>query len=185
MITLQGCFNSIDYNLPTDILLGLVLIVGLGFLYEKTFYMTFSWYMIVAIIPIIIVFQISSFTADKVESKPKLENIPQVKTDDALSLFASLLFWLIPIIIEAGFGGLLVCIKYQISGKISLDDVYLICEIIPICLLLIPCFFVNLREMLPNYTKTYIYDSMNILGIAANILVLVFGGWLTVTAINT
>jgi hypothetical protein len=181
-----------DYNLIADILLGLVMIVSIGFLYEMTSYMTFDWYIwiayipiAIAMIPIVSIVQISSLVKGEVKSEPELQNITRTKTDNVLSLFAALVFWLIPIVIEAGFASLAVFSKYKAFGSISTDDVYCICEIIPICLLLIPCLFVKLRDSLPKYTKSYIYDSMNIVGVATNILVLVFSGWLTVTAINT
>jgi hypothetical protein len=174
-----------DYNLLIDILLGLVMIVGLGLFHEVTSYMTFNWYMIVVIIPLFSVCQVASLVKSAVDVKSNLHSITETKSIDIWYLCISLLFWLIPIVIDTGVASLSAFIKYQVVGSISMNDVYLICEIIPISLLLIPCFFVKLREILPKYTQSYIYESMGILGIAANILVLVFGGWLTVTLINT
>ena len=173
-----------DYNLLTDILLSLAMIVCLGFLYEITSYITFNWYMMVAILPIASAFQILIIMIDKVENKSKSQNIREIKMDDIWSLFYALPFWLVPIIMETGLGSLSVFIKYKVFWSVSLDDVYRICEIIPICLLAIPCFFMKLREAIPKYSRIYIYESFNFIGVGANILALMFGGWLTVAAIN-
>lgn len=173
-----------DYNLLTDILLSLAIIVCLGFLYEITAYITFNWYMMVVLLPIASAFQILIIMIDKVGSKSKSQNIREIKIDDIWALFYALPFWLVPIIVETGLGSLSVFIKYKVFGSVSIDDVYRICEIIPICLLVIPCFFVKLREAIPKYSRSYIYESFNFVGVGANILILIFGGWLTLAAIN-
>ena len=71
-----------DYNLLTDILLSLAIIVCLGFLYEITAYITFNWYMMVVLLPIASAFQILIIMIDKVGSKSKSQNIREIKIDD-------------------------------------------------------------------------------------------------------
>ena len=139
--------------------------------------------------PIASIFQIINLIKGKIDVNSDIQISPRAEPIDIwvvlIWVVLTPLIWLIPIIVDVGLASLSVFIKHQLFGKVSSDDVYLICGIIPICLISIPCFFAKLREILPKGIQSYIYESMGIIGIAANILVLVVGGWLTVTAINT
>ena len=165
-----------------------MIIIGLGFLHEMTAFMTYNWYMLILIIPIMpiaSIFQIINLIKGKIDVNSDIQISPRAEPIDIwvvlIWVVLTPLIWLVPIIVDVGLASLSVFIKHQLFGKVSLDDVYLICGIIPVCLISIPCFFAKLREILPKGIKAYIYDSMGIVGIAANILVLVVGGWLTVT----
>ena len=139
--------------------------------------------------PIASIFQIVNLIKGKIDVNSDIQISPKAEPIDIwvvlIWVVLTPLIWLVPIIVDVGFASLSVFIKHQLFGKVLIDDVYRICAIIPICLFLIPCCSAKLRELLPKYTNSYMYDSMGVLGVAANILVLVFGGWLTVTAINT
>jgi hypothetical protein len=174
----------LDYNLLADIFLGLVVIVSIGFLHEITGYMTFHWYALVLAIPIAIGFKLWSLTRETIDVNTEQNTIPETTKNDVWDTLVSLLFWSLPVVIEMALSGFSVLSKYQVFGRVSIDDVYIICEAVPIVFLLIPCLSSKLREMLPKYTKSYIYETSDTFGVSANVLVLVVGGWLSITAIN-
>jgi hypothetical protein len=185
-----------DYNLLTDILLGLGIVLMVGALYEITTYITFNWcWILVGILvglPIGIIYKIASLIKGEsatVEDNAKY-NSNAVSIDKQILtgvwyFSILLLFWLTPIAIELGIASLSVFIKYKLFGNLAMDDVYRICEVVPICLILIPCLVPKLKEMLPKYTKFYIYDDLsNILGVGSNILILLYGGWISYALVN-
>jgi hypothetical protein len=175
----------LDYNLLVDIFLGLVVIISIGFLHEITAYMTFHWYMLVLFIPIAIGFKLWSLTRETIDINTDRSTIPEpIKNSDIWATLVSLSFWSSAIVIEIGLAGLSVLSKYQIFGRVSMDDAYIICGVVPIAFLLILGIFSKFREILPKYTKSYIYEQSDIVGIGVNLLVLIIGGWLSVKAID-
>lgn len=147
-------------RLSLDIAAGLILLMSLVIFYEKTvvFYVLLQIHGLIFGLLLGIVFKFKETIEDLFKDPPFM------------------IGYFIPLAMELLFSAICIFSRAKLYEIMTLQEVYLICAI-PTLVVAVPFFLPILQNLASDYAKSYIYyDSLNLLGIVLNGIILQVGG---------
>jgi hypothetical protein len=172
-------------NWILDISIGCLLLISIGYFYEKTviFYTMFNWWIMIFLLPFVAVSSLVDRSREQLNDEAEasiqaryINPAEQYNFVDSIVLF---LLWLVPIIVDLVFASIAIFIANLLNKNLNLGDIHIIC-LTPVTLLIVLYYSTKVYEMLSNSNydiKHPIYDELGVVGVIANSFVIEWGGY--------
>jgi H+/gluconate symporter-like permease len=175
-------------NWILDISIGCLLLISIGYFYEKTviFYTMFNWWIMIFLLPFVAVSslvdrsreQLNEEAAPPIQAK-YIEPIKPAEQYNFVNSIVLVLLWLVPIIVDLVFAIAAIFLANLLNINLNLGDIHIIC-LTPVTLLIVLYYPTKVYKTLSNSDydiKHPIYDELGVIGVIANTFVIEWGGY--------
>jgi hypothetical protein len=172
-------------NWILDISIGCLLLISIGYFYEKTviFYTMFNWWIMIFLLPFVAVSSLVNRSREQLneeaEASIQARYIKPAEQYNFIGSIVLIVIWLVPIIVDLVFASTAIFIAHLLNTNLNLGDIHTI-YLTPVTLLIVLYCSTKVYEMLSNKTndiKHPIYDELGVVGVIANTCVIEWGGY--------